>query len=146
MRHCFYLLIFILISGSGQTLLGQGKIRMNKKAAKQTVVAQSKYGCLPADIQPDTIVSAALIPSAGNKIQKETVKQRLDKMNARCKAGKLVDVKGREIRFYRLQGCWGNPPADYLEVMDNQQKELAELKKKYTVIELTCNPSGGMPF
>ena len=108
---------------------------------------QSKYGCLPPGLTLDTIVSAAVVETAsGNKIEKETVGQRLDKINAGCKAGKLSDGKGREIRFYRLQDCWGNPPSDYLTIIENQQKELRELKKKYTVVEITCNPSGLMPF
>lgn len=108
---------------------------------------QSKYECLPPDITLDTIVSATAVETAtGNRIEKETVRQRLDKIKAGCKNGKLLDKKNREIRFYRLQDCWGNPPPDYLAIIERQQKELAELKKKYTVIEITCNPSGGMPF
>jgi hypothetical protein len=107
----------------------------------------SKYGCLPPDIKPDTIVETKPIKSmVGIRYIKETVVQRLDKMKARCKAGKLVDPKGREIRFYQLQDCWGNPPADYLEIVERQQSELKELRKKFTVIEITCNPSGTMPF
>jgi hypothetical protein len=74
------------------------------------------------------------------------VKLRLDKLDARCRAGKLVDGKNREIRFYQLQGCWGNPPPDYQEILIKQREELEELKRKYTVIEITCNPSGEMPF
>ncbi|HEX8367074.1 MAG TPA: hypothetical protein VF604_00770 [Pyrinomonadaceae bacterium] len=146
MKQCFYLLIFILIAGSAQTLSAQSKTKMNRKATKQ-VNNQSKYGCLPPDIKLDTIVSATPIETAaGNKIERETVRQRLDKIKAGCRAGKLVDGKGREIRFYRLQGCWGNPPPGYQEILENQQKELDELKKKYAVVEITCNPSGGMPF
>jgi hypothetical protein len=146
MKYCFYLLIFILITGSGATLSGQSKSRKSRKMTKQ-VNNQAKYGCLPPDITLDTIVSTTDVETAsGNKIEKETVRQRLDKIKAGCRAGKLSDAKGREIRFYRLQGCWGNPPPDYQAILENQQKELAELKKKYTVIEITCNPSGGMPF
>ena len=108
---------------------------------------QLKYGCLPNGIKLDTIVSITRKTlKSDDQIERETVKQRLDNLNARCKAGKLVDGKNREIRFYELQGCWGNPPFNYEEILNNQRKELLELKKKYTVIELTCNPSGEMPF
>ncbi len=82
----------------------------------------------------------------GIRLVKETVIHRLDKIGARCKSGKLVDPKGKEIRFYRLQGCWGNPPADYLEILEQQKTELTQLKKKFTVIEITCSQSGLMPF
>ncbi len=94
------------------------------------VLAQN-YPCLPKDVKVNELVSAKI-----------SVKKSLQKLKAKCTKGKLVDAKKREIKFYRLQDCWGNPPADYLEIMDNQQKALAELKKKYTVIEISCNPSG----
>lgn len=147
MKRFFYLLALVLIVGGGaQTLCGQGKSKMKRKTSRHSVV-QPKYDCLPPDIKPDAIVSAKQVQTAaGNRIEKETVKQRLDKIKAGCKAGKLSDAQGKEIRFYQLQGCWGNPPQDYQEILDNQQKELAELKRKYTVIEITCNPAGGMPF
>lgn len=95
------------------------------------IFAQNYSSCLPKDVKIDELVSAKL-----------TVKKSLQNLKAKCTKGKLVDSKKREIKFYRLQGCWGNPPQDYLEILDNQQKELAELKKKYTVIEISCNPNG----
>ncbi|HUR97103.1 MAG TPA: hypothetical protein VMZ26_03435 [Pyrinomonadaceae bacterium] len=106
----------------------------------------AKYGCLPRDIRPDTVTEVKKVAWRGGiRLIKETVGQRLDKMNARCKAGKLVDQKETEIRFHRLQGCWGNPPADYLEIMEGERKLLRDLRKKFTVIEITCNPSGFDP-
>lgn len=147
MKHCFYLLIFILLAASAQTLSGQAKKYKMKGKTTKSSAAQPNYNCLPPEMTLDTIVSTRQVASAaGNKIEQETIRQRLDKIKAGCKAGKLRDGQGREIRFYRLQGCWGNPPQDYQEILDNQQRELEELKKKYTIIEITCNPSGGMPF
>lgn len=89
------------------------------------------YSCLPKDIKETKLVS-----------KDKTVRQTLKILKAKCTKGKLVDAKKREIRFYNLQGCWGNPPVDYLEIMENQRTEIAELKKKYTVIEISCNPGG----
>ncbi len=94
------------------------------------VFAQN-YSCLPKEIKETALVSKS-----------KTVRQTLKMIKAKCSKGKLVDAKKREIRFYNLQGCWGNPPADYLEIMENQQTEIAELKKKYMVIEISCNPHG----
>lgn len=146
MKKYFYVSILILICICNQTMHGQSKSRKSRKVIMQTN-NQLKYGCLPSGIKLDTIVSITRKPSeSGDQIERETVKQRLDNLNSRCKAGKLVDGKNREIRFYELQGCWGNPPSNYEEILNNQRKELLELKKKYTVIELTCNPSGEMPF
>jgi len=123
-----------------------GQSKSGRKITKPTN-NQLKYRCIPEDIRLDTVVSVIRKTTRlGGKVERETVKQRLDKLKARCKAGQLIDNKDREIRFYQLRGCWGNPPAGYLEILSRQQKELEELKKKYTVIEITCNPSGEMPF
>ena len=67
---------------------------------------------------------------------------KLKQLKARCRKGKLVDAKGKEIRFFRLQGCWGNPPEDYQEILTRQAQELENLRKQYRVIEMTCNESG----
>ncbi len=87
--------------------------------------------CLPARINSDDKVSASV-----------TVRQRLIELKAHCRRGKLFDRSGKEIRFYRLAGCWGNPPPGYREILERQRRELEKLKKRYTVIELTCNPDG----
>jgi hypothetical protein len=103
--------------------------------------------CLPREVSLTDIVTAELIKSGpeGSQVKKITVRDKLLELKARCKSGKLVDGKGREIRFYRLKGCWGNPPADYQEILAEQEKELQELRRLYTVIEMTCNPSGTPP-
>jgi hypothetical protein len=102
--------------------------------------------CLPDGIKNDDVVSTQGVkPGAGgSKVKKITVEQTLKAIKARCKDGKLVDTDGKEIYFYRLQGCWGNPPADYQEILQQQQAEIEKLKKRYTVIEMTCNPEGGI--
>jgi hypothetical protein len=100
--------------------------------------------CLPSGIKPSDVVSAQAVKpgSDGSEVKTITVAQKLKELRARCRKGKLVDAKGREIRFYQLVGCWGNPPEDYQEVLERQPKELASLRKRYHVIEMTCNPSG----
>ena len=146
MKNHLYTLVIILICGSTQIMCGQSKSRKSRNATKQTN-SQLKYDCLPEDIKLDTVVSVIRkTPGLRGEVERETVMQRLDKLDARCKSGKLVDGKNREIRFYQLQGCWGNPPPGYQEIMNRQREELEELKKKYNVIEITCNPSGEMPY
>ncbi len=102
------------------------------------------FTCLPADIKENTVVAFVTQTSAKGveSTAPVTAKQTLKKLKARCSHGKLLDRKGKQIRFFQLQGCWGNPPEDYLEIMEKQRADLENLKKKYTVIELTCNPSG----
>jgi hypothetical protein len=100
--------------------------------------------CLPEGTKLTGVVSATIAnPGAGPASSKKTtVEQKLLELKARCKKGKLVDASGREILFYRLVGCWGNPPADYQEILARQQEEIEKLKKTHTVIEMTCNPEG----
>jgi len=90
--------------------------------------------CLPKDVQPGEVVSYR--PKGTMNI---TVEKKLSEMKARCRNGKLVDAKRREIRFFH-PSCWGNPPPDYLETRQREDKEVAELKKRYTVIVFGCNP------
>lgn len=92
------------------------------------------YPCLPTDVKADELVKRDV-----------SVKQSLKKLKAKCYKGRLVDPKRRTIRFFRLQGCWGNPPQDYLEIMEAQRLEIASLRKKYTVIEISCGLYG-MPM
>ena len=99
-----------------------------------------KYSCLPSDIKEDSIVSVVEKTSPkGDTFTRITVGQTLKKLRAKCFRGKLIDSRKREIRFFQLQGCWGNPPEDYLAILDAKKKEIARLKKRYTVIEMTCN-------
>ncbi|MGB7203799.1 MAG: hypothetical protein WBD16_16250 [Pyrinomonadaceae bacterium] len=98
-----------------------------------SIAAQARFdACLAKDINKGEFVVS------GTK--KITVNEKLLAIRARCRRGKLVDGRRREIRFFKAE-CWGNPPADYLEIEQQQQKELARLKKKYTVIEIACGPS-----
>ncbi len=87
--------------------------------------------CLPVDIKTSNVVRVGV-----------TVEQELKKLGALCLNGKLVDSLKKEIYFYHLTGCWGNPPYNYNEILQNQQEEISKLKEEYTVVEMTCNPSG----
>jgi len=106
--------------------------------------ASNTDSCLPPGIESTDVVSTQGVrPGAhGDKARTITVAQKLKELRARCRKHKLVDGRGREIRFYHLVGCWGNPPDDYQEILERQTKELARLRRRYRVIEMTCNPSG----
>jgi len=94
-----------------------------------------RFTCLPDDIDRKAVIQEA---SPTKKNKPLTVEQKLTEIDAKCKKGKLVDRSGREIKLIHLLGCWGNPPADYLEQLENQRKEIERLKKNYTVIEIPC--------
>jgi hypothetical protein len=105
------------------------------------IPASDPYSCLPKGIKRRDVVSAEMHISgkAGKKI---TVEQKLKELKARCRKGKLVDANGKEIYFFHLQGCWGNPPEDYQEILRQQAGKLEKLRLRYRVIEMTCNPEG----
>ena len=107
-----------------------------------SAVAPSGLACLPPNIKATDIVSATLVQIEPPIVQKVTVAQKLTALNADCKNGTLVDGSGNQIYFYMLTGCWGNPPSNYQEILQQQEAELARLRQQYTVIEMTCNPSG----
>jgi len=132
-------LILLTINVAGSIAVGDGdrrsKVLAHPRLAESTLPpTREKFPCLPKDVKADDVVSY------GRKgMQKVTVEERLIELKARCRTGKLVDAKGRQIRFFRIS-CWGNPPADYLEIQQRENKELSELKKRYTVIVFSCNP------
>lgn len=104
--------------------------------------------CLPDGIDPTDVVSTeaqrpGLLPGDVRTI---TVRDKLKELGARCRSGTLVDASDQEIYFFRLVGCWGNPPAGYREMLQQQDRDLARLRARYRVIEMTCNPSGGPVF
>lgn len=105
-------------------------------------IAQKYSKCLPADIKEDMVVGWDNPVNSERPSKPVTVRQTLAKLKARCVCDKLVDGRGKEIRFFPLQGCWGNPPEGYQEILERQKTEIEGLKKKYSVIEMTCNPSG----
>ena len=112
--------------------------------AGASVAAQAKsrwQACLPADVDAAEVIGAES-SSAGGPAKKITVTSKLNQIGARCRAKRLVDAKGKQIHFYRLTGCWGNPPENYQEILENQQQELARLRRRYRVIEISCNPTG----
>jgi len=103
--------------------------------------------CLPDGVNDQTIVTATMQSTANGQtfIEKVTVVEKLSTMQATCTDNKLRDVNAKEIRFYRLVGCWGARPDDADEQLARQSAEISALEETYTVVTLTCNP-GGIPY
>jgi len=110
-------------------------------------ISQSSLAkCLPADIKLSDVVDATSTGYANGipvGLHKVTVEQTLNELKATCNSdNKLVDGNGKQIIFYHLTGCWGNPPYNYQDILQKQRDETDKLKQQYIVIEMTCNPSG----
>ena len=123
----------------GISIQGQGKSLSDGSSGIHHCIPKHKahstrIDCLPPGTRLDDIVSY------GHKARTNiTVEKKLAQLKARCRKGKLVDGKGREIRFFRIS-CWGNPPDDYLDIQRRENEELHKLQKRYTVIVFECNP------
>ena len=112
-------------------------IRHKKKPQGATAKATSQFACLPETFSLNEIVSYRGMRNG--KEEDITIKDKLMELKAQCKDGKLVDSHKREIKFFR-PACYGNPPADYLEIQQREREELEKLQKRYTVIIIECNP------
>lgn len=124
-----WLMLILTVSATGGY---RNAVHARRRAAEDHLFRD--LPCLPKDVTAGEVVS-----SGPKGTQRITVERKLAELKARCRNGKLMDAKGREIRFFRLS-CWGNPPPDYLEIQQKENKQLADLKKRYTVIVFACNP------
>jgi len=76
--------------------------------------------CLPKGIQPTDVVNYRGPKPFIQKGKAITIEETLVRLKVRCKKGRLVDGFGKQIYFFRLQGCWGNPPDNYQEILEQQ--------------------------
>lgn len=133
-------LVWLLLFGTAVTTSGRGRDRAAAMAATQSssterhhLAQRSRFDCLPEDVQSNDIVTYGKTTNAN-----VTVEKRLIEIKAQCRNRKLVDAKRREIKFFR-PSCWGNPPADYLEIQQREKAELQKLKRAFTVIVFGCD-------
>lgn len=102
-----------------------------------------KYDRLPENITLETEVKKDVKDKNGKVVSFETmtVEKRLDELKARYEKDKLVDEKGREIRFFEPL-CRGVSAGEEQDRADQEakDKELADLEKNFTVIVLFCDP------
>lgn len=104
---------------------------------------QTKSYRLPEGIDLKTKVLKQVENDRGEVVSTEivTVEKALSELKAKNSGEKLVDGKGREIKFFEplCRGVSQGVDEDQT-AQEAKQKELAELKKKYTVIVLYCDP------
>lgn len=104
---------------------------------------QTKYDRLPPNVMLETEVRKDVLNRRGKVVSSEitTVEKRLKELKARYRKNVLVDGKGREIRFFEplCRGVSAGFEEDQ-KAQKEKVRELAALKKSYTVIVLYCNP------
>lgn len=138
-------LIFLAFFGFVQTQkCDQKKMQNSEINAPATPQTATKFERLPENIKPETQVRRETKNDKGVIVSMETttVEKRLNELRARYEKDKLVDEKGREIRFFEPL-CRGVSAGEEQDELDRKakDKELAELEKKYTVIVLNCDPT-----
>ena len=107
------------------------------KANNDEKASSSHFDCLPESFKLTDVVSYGQKRKGSD--EDITIKDKLVQIKARCKGGKLLDGKGKEIKFFKFS-CFGNPPIDYDEIMQKEREEFDKLKKDYTVIVVECDP------
>ncbi len=103
-----------------------------------------RYDRLPPNITVETKVRKDTLNTKNEVASFEivSVEKRLRQLKAKYKNNVLVDGKGREIRFFEplCRGASAGYEQDQEDVR-TKQEELSELKKKYTVVVLYCDPT-----
>ncbi len=145
----YFLIVFVVfIVGQSQGQCDKDKMQnTNKPAASSTMPNQGKetpkFDRLPDGIKPDTKIRKDTKNDKGEVVTFEviTAEQRLNELKAGYEGEKLVDSKGREIKFFEplCRGVSQGFEEDE-KARKEKEKELAELEKKYTVIVLYCDP------
>ena len=117
----------------------QSESSINKAKSGQQPIGgiAMRFDCLPEGYRSTDVVSYRHKSKGGEG--NLTIEDKLVELKAHCREGKLVDGKGREIRFFRI-ACFGNPPSDYEELRQKELEELEKLQKQYCVIVMECDP------
>ena len=108
-----------------------------------TPKSEVKFDRLPDNIKADTKVVKEIKNDRDEVASTEitTVEKRLNELKARYVQDRLVDEKGREIRFFEplCRGVSAGYEQDEIDRKE-KEKERAELEKNYAVIVLFCDP------
>jgi hypothetical protein len=103
-------------------------------SARAQITPFDKY--LPAGYHLSTVIS-----NFRDGGPKTTLGRELGSVGARIVNGRLVAADGRPIFFFQFSS-WGNPPANYLQIIQRERQAYEALKRRGTVIVLykTYNP------
>ncbi len=107
----------------------------------------TKFDRLPGGIKPDTKIRKDKKNDKGEVVSFEiiTAEQVLNELKAKYDGDKLIDGKGREIKFFEplCRGVSQGFEEDE-KARKEKERELAGLEKKFTVIVLYCDPQSVM--
>lgn len=141
-----YLMIFFVLFAVMQSQAQCNKKKSEKTAPKveKTMTNEDvKFKDLPDGAKLTDEVRVNELNEKGEVIgiKTITVEEKLKQLGAKYVNEKLVDKNGKEIRFFKpqIRGISEGFEKDQ-QHQKNEAKRLADLKEKYTVIEIYINP------
>lgn len=140
----YFLIIFAAFAvAQSQGQCDKEKVPNTNKPMPSPTTETTKFDRLPDGVKLSDEVKTDVKNDKGEIVSFKiiTVEEKLKELGAKYKDDKLVDGKGKEIRFYKppLRGASQGYEEDRKQ-QQRDEKELAELQKKYTVIILYENP------
>lgn len=146
MKICvlIFLLFFAVVQSQAQC--GRDRAAGDKKTdVKEKTMPEdtSEFENLPAGVTLTDEVREEIRDESGRVVETKiiTVGEKLKMLGARQDKDRLVDRKGREIKFYKppVRGVSEGVEADRRQARRDRE-ELEKLREKYTVIVLYVNP------
>lgn len=144
-----YFLIVLIIFGFAQSQKNCGETKNNRnesagnKIMAEKTVEKTNFDNLPDGVKLTDKVRKDVTGEKGEvvSIETTTVEKELKNLGAKYDGGKLVDKNGKEIKFYKppVRGISQGFEEDERQ-RELDEKELKELKEKYTVVILYVNP------
>lgn len=136
-------MIFFALFAFMQTQAQCGKGKSEKQNAENTMANKVEFKELPDGAKLDDEVRIDELDENGEIVSYKviTVEKKLREIGAKYYENKLVDGKGKEIRFYKppIRGTSRGFEEDTKQ-QKLDEKELKDLKEKFTVIEIFVNP------
>ncbi len=143
MKIYFLIMFAVFAMAQSQGQCNKDKVQSTNKPMSNQTKEMTKFDRLPDSVKPSDEVKNDIRNDKGEIVSFKitTVEEKLKELGAKYEKDKLVDRNGKEIRFYTppVRGASQGFEEDQKQ-REKDEKELAELQKKYTVIILYVNP------
>ncbi len=137
----FFLIAFLAFSFmQSQKSCNKENLENGNKTATNKAMPEKTVGKMNFENLPDGVKLSDQTVKEGTD-EKSTVEKDLQKIGAKYDGDKLVDKNGKEIKFYKppVRGASQGFEEDQKQ-RKIDEKELKDLKEKYTLIILYVNP------
>ncbi len=152
MKVCFLIIFAVFVLAQVNDKCNRVRMQNNNEPNVNNTIPNRNKGTTKFDRLPDSVKSDTKIRKDTKNDKGEvvsfdivTVEQRLNELKAKYDGDKLVDSRGREIKFFEplCRGVSQGFEEDE-KARKEKERELSELEKKFTVIVLYCDPQSVM--